>query len=278
MKPMLARTAKPSFNNFPCYVQPKLNGVRALYQTQTFQSRDEKIWKREVVAHLLDELAMIDDTLGNLVLDGEFYCHEMRLQDINGAIAVNRKEPCANTPKICYHVFDVVSPSRKFSDRWFEVYQGLVAAELPHIRVVPTALAHSWTSVEQHFHLYVREGYEGIMLRLDGLYEAGEHTGRNGNQTTFRSSNLWKYKHWEDDEFECVGITQGEGKAAIGIGALVLRSNQDKAITFGVGTGFTDQDRIQFAMYPPIGRMVKVRYLNLTANGTPFNPSFLAVL
>jgi ATP-dependent DNA ligase len=276
MKPMLARTAKPSFSHLPCYVQPKLNGVRALYQAGMFQSRDEKVWKDTVVKHVVDELLSFTE-LGNLVLDGEFYCHGMRLQEINGAIAVNRAAPNGLTEKICYHVFDVVNPFKKFSDRWFELYHGLIAAELPHVKAVPTAHATSWIQVEQHFHIYIQAGYEGIMLRPDGPYEYGEHTGRNGNQTTFRSRNLWKYKHWEDDEFECVGITQGMGKADIGIGALVLRC-KDSDATFGVGTGFTDADRVQFAMHPPIGQLVKVRYLTLTAEGKPFNPSFLAVL
>lgn len=276
---MLARTVGPKFNHYPCYVQPKLNGVRALYQVQTFQSRDEKVWKPEVVRHLTEELRDINNGLGNFVLDGEFYYHGMRLQDINGAIAVNRSSPREDTNKIEFHVFDVVDPYRKFSERWFEVYHGLIDASqhLPHVKVVPTSVAHNWSQVEQHFHLYTSTGYEGIMLRPDGLYEFGDHIGRNGNSTTFRSRNLWKHKHWEDDEFECVGITQGEGKAKIGIGALVCKTKDGNA-TFGVGTGFTDQDRIDFAMYPPVGKQVKVRYLVLTADGKPFNPSFVAIV
>jgi ATP-dependent DNA ligase len=249
--------------------------VRALYQQGVFQSRDEKVWNTAVLKHISDELASFTE-IGNLILDGEFYCHGMRLQDINGAIAVNRKEPCENTGKICFHVFDVVNPYEKFSKRWFELYHGIVGAELAHVKAVPTAYAHNWQEVEQHFYVYTASGYEGVMLRPDGLYEFGQHVGRNGNDTTFRSRNLWKYKHWEDDEFECVGITQGEGKAEIGIGALILKTTG--GATFGVGTGFTDQDRIQFAMYPPVGQMIKVRYLTLTAEGKPFNPSFIAVL
>lgn len=275
MIPMLARTVGPKYDNYPCYVQPKLNGVRALYQQGTFQSRDEKVWNEGVLKHVLDELRLMD--MGNLVLDGEFYCHGMRLQDINGAIAVNRKEPCANTGKIEYHVFDVVNPYEKFSNRWFELYHGIIAAEYPHVKAVPTAYAHDWLEVERLFYLYTSLGYEGVMLRPDGFYEFGEHVGRNGSNTTFRSKNLWKHKHWEDDEFVCIGITQGEGKADIGIGALVCQTKDGKA-SFGVGTGFTDAERIQFAMYPPVGQLVKVRYLTLTADNKPFNPSFLAVL
>ena len=295
MKPMLARTVGPKFNSYPCYVQPKLNGIRALFQGGTWQSRDEKVWKPAVLQHLTDELTSLG--LEMAILDGELYKHGWRLQKINGAVAVNRSQPRDDTHEVCYHIFDVVEPARKFSDRWFEYYHGLIQASerLRHIKIVPTSLCHSWVEVEQHFHMYTQHGYEGIMLRPDGPYEAGERPVLNGDGhlTTYRSYFLWKYKHWEDDEFLCVGVTKGEGKAEIGIGALVLRPNNLPTVsgikgtvmfpfpddqTFKVGTGFTDEDRIAFATDPPIGKMVKVRYLCLTADGVPFNPSFLMIM
>jgi ATP-dependent DNA ligase len=225
MRPMLARTLGPKFDSFPCYVQPKLNGIRALYQGQIFQSRDEKLWNNKVLAHLVEELQCLGSPIP--ILDGELYVHGWRLQDINAAIAVNRKEPTDKTPHVCFHVFDVVDPNRKFSDRWFEIYHGLLSAELPHIKAVPTALCNSREEMEQHFHLYTREGYEGIMLRPDGPYEFGEHMAKHGrNMTTFRSKYLVKHKQWQDDEFVCVGVTQGEGKADIGVGALVCKATR----------------------------------------------------
>jgi DNA ligase-1 len=218
--------------------------------------------------------------LGSLILDGELYRHGWRLQQINGAVAVNRSQPREDTHEVCFHVFDVVDPQRKFTDRWLEVYHGLLKAvdKLPHIKIVPTGIANTWSEVEQYFYLYTQHGYEGVMLRPNGPYEFGEHPVKNGDghMTTYRSTFLWKHKHWEDDEFVCVGVTQGEGKAEIGAGALTLTTAHGRQ--FGVGTGLTDQDRIAFATDPPIGRLVKVRYLTLTADGVPFNPSFIAVM
>lgn len=278
MKPMLARTVGPKFDQYPCYCQPKLNGVRALYQLGTFQSRDEKVWRPEVLLHLTSELSTLNID-HNLILDGELYRHGWRLQRINGAVAVNRSQPRDDTTDVEFHVFDVVAPERKFSDRWFEVMLAIRRAQLPHVHAVATGHVPDKNVMEQCFHYYTHEGYEGIMLRPDGLYEFGEHLGRNGTQTSYRSKTLWKHKSWQDDEFHCVDMTQGEGKAEIGIGALILKTHQDHPqITFGVGTGFTDEDRIEFAQNPPIGRLVRVRYLTLTADGIPFNPSFIAIV
>lgn len=287
MKPMLARTVGPKFAHYDCFGQRKLNGVRALYQKTServlFQSRDEKWWATAVLDHLHNELNTLD--LHGLILDGELYKHGWRLQRINGAVAVNRSQPREDTHEVEFHVFDVVDPRRKFSERWLEVYNLLREADLPHIKAVGTVHIPNAEIMKQYFHLFTSEGYEGIMLRPDGLYEFGEHLGRNGTQTAYRSKTLWKHKHWEDDEFVCVGTTSGEGKAEIGIGALVLQSNNLPKMfpfppgdTFKVGTGFTDEDRIAFAQDPPIGKLVKVRYLNLTDNGIPFNPSFIAVM
>lgn len=292
---MLARTLGPKFNTFPCYVQPKLNGVRALFQRAlapgraqgVFQSRDEKLWNTNVLQHLHDEFSNLD--ILDLILDGELYVHGWRLQDINAAIAVNRKEPTEKTKDVQFHIFDVVDLSRPFSQRWFDLYTSLQRANLPHIRAAPTAVVHTREELDQHFHFYTSKGYEGIMLRPDGPYEFGEHMARHGqNMTTFRSKFLWKHKSWQDDEFECIGVTQGEGKADIGIGALICEPTYDIATfcedqsrahrRFKVGTGLTDEDRVEFAKNPPIGKLVKVRYLCLTTDGIPFNPSFICVM
>lgn len=295
MKPMLARTVGPKFCHYPCYVQPKLNGVRALYQWRensgcTWQSRDEKIWFPSVLAHLSRELHALKDVVGDCILDGELYHHGWRLQQINGAVAINRKEPREDTHEVYFHVFDVVDPKRKFSDRWFDIAHLAGLDQSPHIKIVTTNLAHSWHMIEQYFHFWTRQGYEGIMLRPDGPYEFGEHySERSQGLTQFRSEYLWKHKQWEDGEFVCVGVTQGEGKADIGIGALVCAGHPEdykniaveelgKYRTFKVGTGLTDLDRIEFAANPPTGKLVKVRYLNLTLDGIPFNPSFLAII
>ena len=283
MKPMLARTVGPKFSSYPCYGQPKFNGIRALRHGTTWQSRGELIWPQGFFQHIDEELNSMG--LNDVILDGELYHHGWRLQRINEAAAVNaiKRGPNKDTHDLVYVIFDIVQVNVSFSNRWFEYYHGLVAADRPHVKAAPTSYIQDKADMLSHFHLYTKLGYEGIMLRPDGMYEFGEHIGRNMNLTTFRSRNLWKHKQWEDGEFECVGITDGEGKADIGIGALVLRTFQGSLLNtierhFKVGTGLTDEDRISFMANPPIGKLIRVRYLCLTEEGKPFNPSFIAVM
>lgn len=303
MKPMLAKTLGPKFNQYPCFVQPKLNGVRALYQNGVFQSRDEKFWKPGILQHIVDELLHLD--IGTEILDGELYVHNWRLQRINGAIAVNRTAPCEDTQHIQYHIFDRVTLNLSFAERWLDFKHKLETPRgdkpfLPHVQVVLTDIATSRTMVDSYFHYWTSLGYEGVILRPDGPYEFGEHwSDRSQGMTSFRSKFLWKHKQWEDGEFVCVGVTQGDGKAGIGIGALICKRKEGKCNcadwgmmdhltscpayttitpTFKVGTGFDDSERISFMENPPIGKLIRVRYLELTADGIPFNPSFIAVM
>lgn len=270
---MLARTYGPRFSQFPCYVQPKLDGVRALYQNGTFQSRDEKLWKPGVLKHLVDELATLN--LGDTILDGEFYVHGWKLQRINGAVAVNRNAPIPDTLLVEYHVFDVVDPKTPFSQRWLGLYHGLTNVLL-HVKTVPTVAVHTREDFLWHFDHYTALGYEGVMARPDGVYEFGEHIGRGGTPTQFRSKFLWKHKDWQDGEFLCVGTTPGEGKADIGIGA--LRCTTTGGHEFKVGTGLDDETRVAFAENPPFLQDIRVKYRFLTDDGIPFNPVFVAVM
>jgi hypothetical protein len=49
-------------------------------------------------------------------------------------------------------------------------------------------------------------------------------------------------------------------------------------VTFSVGSGLTDAERIHYWANPPIGRKIKVKYLTLSDDGIPQCPTVLAVL
>lgn len=284
ISPMLARTLGPKFDRYPCFVQPKLNGVRCLNQLDNFQSRDGKLWHPNKVRHINEEMAQLRLHLPaachDLIFDGELYVHGWRLGRINGAMAVKSSEATADTLQVQYHIFDVVHPLAPFSTRFLQISNIISALSLRYVKAVPTDHVYDRAMVDTFFHHYTAQGYEGIMLRPDGPYDFG----KTDHGTEKRSYFLWKHKQWQDDEFLCIGVTEGVGKADIGIGALVLQANSPEGLicetgpTFKVGTGFDDEERIRYMQNPPIGQLVRVRYLELTADGIPFNPSFIAVL
>ena len=123
MKPLLSHIYAPHRIIYPVHVQPKLNGVRALYQAGHFQSRDELPWNNGVLRHLTEPLKGILPE--DVILDGELYVHGWPLQKINAAIAVNRYHPTNESPNIEFHVFDVVDFSKPFDERVDTVTQVL---------------------------------------------------------------------------------------------------------------------------------------------------------
>ena len=285
MKPLLAHVYEPHRVTYPVYVQPKLNGIRALYQNGCFQSRDQLPFHRPVLEHLSNVLVGLFPP--ETILDGELYVHGWPLQRINGAVTPVRLQPTEDTLKVEYHVFDVVDFKRPFFDRLWDVDTRLLGAG-PLVQRVVTLKCDA-QHADAQYAAWVAGGYEGMMYRLgDCPYTVpkqkwdGQRMGRLGTRSGFlsdkdnRAWHLLKRKDWQDDEFFCVGVAEGEGKYAGMLGAVVC--NSASGATFHVGSGLTDSERGHYWTNPPIGKQIKVKYLCLSSDGIPLNPTILAIL
>lgn len=284
MKPMLAHIFSPKRwpENVPCYVQPKLNGVRALYQAGTFQSRDELPWNPKVLAHLIEPLKrMFPDE--RTILDGELYVHGWSLQRINGAVQIARTEPREDTREVQFWIFDVVSYQLSFEERICPVFNTILQLKHPSINAVTTVSVppHDRQWVETFYSMCVSDNYEGIMYRIGSCSYTRPSMGRGISDKNNRTWHLLKRKDWQDGEFECVDVEEGEGKRAGMVGAFVCKIEKNQASNrnlFTVGSGLTDAEATEYFNNPPIGRKIKVKYLTLSESGVPLNPTVMAVL
>jgi DNA ligase 1 len=260
----LAHTYTEKRVEYPCRLSRKLDGIRATYREGNFFSRDNKKWNEPVIAHLLKPLRK---ALGNKIqLDGEFYKHGWKLQQINSAIAVKRLAPTEDSPLIEYHVFDIVLPDTPLRERRALLKEQVrLYVNHPMIKVVPHYFADSYMRALSLYTKFVAEGYEGAMFRLD-----------DEGYEPCRSYRLLKWKDFKDDEFEIVDILEGKvtdkgGKHVGRMGALVCKTKSGK--TFHVGTGYDDAERDAMWKNPPIGEMLSVRFLGLSKEGVPLIPS-----
>ena len=160
MKPLLAHIYEPHRVTYLCYVQPKLNGIRALYQGGRFQSRDELPFPTELLKHLAEPLLQTFDP--SIILDGELYVHGWPLQRINAAVTPVRQHPTEDTLKVEYHVFDCVDFNKSFIERFSFVRSYLHQG----CKFVETHEVQDEQEANELYAVWVDEGYEGLMYRL----------------------------------------------------------------------------------------------------------------
>lgn len=233
--PMLAQVMSDDTPDGPAFVQPKLNGVRALAVLCDgriiMYSRRSKEYP--ALAHI--KTALIGPLTAALArgtrvyLDGEIYKHGARLQDISGA---TRRES-ANTSSFAFHVYDCFvegAPDLVFSAR-----QAVLDAVFADIGINPAVVRVETTQVATVaaarviYDRYIAAGYEGAMYRLNLPYDHAYNERH--------SARLLKMKPDFDGEYEIIGWTTGRrGKAA---DAVMINCKTDAGKEFAVTPAMT---------------------------------------
>lgn len=267
--------------SFPCYSQPKLDGVRCLTAYV-----DRKIIKYTRDQNLWLGYDMFDDVLipafvkyPQLVLDGELYIHGKPLQEIVGvARNVTKKF------QLEYHIYDIIIHDTPFCERvkiMNEIFNLIInntyminniSRQL--IYQVPTVLIKNIQELNKQFEKYISDGYEGQMIRMSkSIYE----TSKNRE---IRSKNLLKRKQTFDSEFEFVDVTQGtKGKAK---GTFIGVFKTDKNKTFNAAPKDMSMDdmiqlynQVSKSKSDYIGKFATIEYEDLSKAGKPLRPKFV---
>lgn len=179
---------------FPCYVQPKLDGVRAILNNGKMQSRTGKFFPN---------LSLITEELNtDLILDGELYSNTLGFQDIVGIVKKEKiNEDDKNKLKeIKFIVYDVIL-DKDYNDRLDILKSFFKGKNFKYSELHKTEICNSIEKVKDFHKKYVSQGYEGLILRN----KLGKYEIKN------RSKNLQKYKEFQDDEFKVVNFTDGTG-------------------------------------------------------------------
>ena len=150
---------------YPLCVQPKLNGIRMLYQAGVCQTRHEKVWASSKFPHIREALKSLPS---NIILDGELYIHGKSLQQINSLCSVHPNAVVkANELDLDYHVFDCVDTnnlSATFLQRIDLLHRLCFFISRP-VQLVPTMQVAEPSVAEQAYSDYKANGYEGLMYR-----------------------------------------------------------------------------------------------------------------
>ena len=265
IQPMLAKVWSEhcSHVTYPVMVQPKLDGVRALWDGRTLLSRTGH--SIECPCSVLSSLCKIALTCGpNLHLDGELFSKSMTFDAISGQVRRLDQGMSKSGEEIEYWVFDVVSSS-PFSTRNIWLKEASNSLAMPGIVFLPASTAKSEAEVHAMAKLYIEEGFEGCMVRA--MSEPYIHT---------RTLALLKLKKFLDEEGVVTGMQPGKGRHLGVLGALIVQGEGWKS---EVGTGFTDFERRKFweCKDHVIGQTCTVRFQSKTSKGSLRFPSFVCL-
>jgi DNA ligase-1 len=197
--PMLAHTFQDYGHKvtYPCWVQPKLDGMRCLAVYN--EGGDIGLWSRK--GKTITTMPHIQEALRAFlregeVFDGELYAHGIPFQQ---QISWFKKFSKQNYQQVSYHIYDLVGPGR-FTERYLTLTSRIVSAK--PVLLVPTRLVHHKDQVVEAHDKFVKSGYEGAMIRHgDCKYVQNK-----------RSQDLLKVKKFQTEEFKIVGAYENIGK------------------------------------------------------------------
>lgn len=215
MKPMLACDWDPKRVRFPVWVQPKIDGVRALnlHGAVTGRSMDQ------FGNRYINEMFTAEQYIG---FDGEMAAES----ETNPALcrlttsALNRHE---GHPFVLWWVFDWVTTSSSkmpYIERYFALkaklayyndHMSYVQGHMNHpcqvgltrLRLMPYRVARDIVELAALDEQNIALGYEGTILRdPQGLYKSG--------RCTAREANLTRIKAFVEEDAVVTGVSEGQ--------------------------------------------------------------------
>lgn len=274
--PMLALDIKKVDNSKidweNAYVQPKLDGHRALFHDGILYSRNGKPIN---LPHITDAIKAAG--LSGLHLDGELYCHGKSLQLIGSLV----KKPVDESLELEYHLYDLVL-NIPFAQRHVMLagamqrapFQVLSAELASPLKLVSTVRVDSEEGRLTLHRQYIAQGYEGSMLRQ----------GTEGYQDGKRPNQLLKGKDMEDHEYKVVGYERGAPRVTLDadgnetsrleVPVWVLDVGDGTGRTFrATAAGNAYEKNVQWAEREQhVGRRLTVRHFGFTPDGIPDLP------
>lgn len=265
-KPMLAsdsnkKVDKTIFDR-EFLISRKLDGVRTMAHFDgaklIFKSRTGKLYK-SVSKHFECDQELIEIAKKyNCELDGEFYIHGKPLKYINGVCQLKDYDP-ERQDEIEFHLFDLAETTMTAKERC-DILNELECSN-PRVEILHHYLIYDYEQLMKFHNQWVGEGYEGAMGRYpEALYEFGK-----------RSSGIWKFKMFQDDEFVITGISDGLRPEDMCFTLITKDKKQFKAKPIGTAAEkleyIRDIDNI-------VGKKGCVKFQYLTEDGIPFLPCF----
>jgi len=247
---MLAQKWDSSYLSKPLLMSIKYDGVRAIF-------KDGKLLTRR--GHQLIGLDHITSILNpDISVDGELIIPGVHFQEASGKIRSGQ-----DVPEAVYMVFDYLET---MSDPMHERYKNLISyveqVGDPYVKLVK----HIPVKNEEHIHTTFKkvldQGYEGLMIKL-----------KNAPYVYVRSSNWLKLKVQDTLDLAIIDSFEGKDKYEGMLGGFIVNH---KGVSVKVGSGFSDEDRVNYWRQPEqyVGQVIEVAYHEETPDHSLRHPVY----
>lgn len=203
IKPQLAEDAILEEVKFPCIVQPKIDGVRALNLNGTLTGRSLKPFEGFGITEYFSQREF-EGLDGEMTLGSKPNCDERLCSLTTGAMG--RFKDVEEMPDLHWWVFDLLAEDtlrREYQRRYEMLADHVIDLKHPRIHLVPLVVADDLEELQGYISYYFDAGYEGAIIRNPNApYKPG--------RATKKGQELWRVKSWADAEILVTGITEGE--------------------------------------------------------------------
>ena len=262
--PMLAKVYGGKYDESYKFIQPKLDGIRCncFMKDGDVIALSKNNHEFKQIRHITDSLSDILSKYPSLHLDGELYNHTFHdnFEELVSLIRKEKEQPKDVVEMISkyveYHIYDLWddnNPDLTFSERNAIIND--ICSNIPHVVIVPTYQINNSEDIYKYLNLFLGDGYEGAIIRLDSVYE---HK---------RSSNLLKYKLFSDDEFEILDIECGNGKLSDVAGYCWIRLSDELSCKCNIKGSMSFKRDLLCNKDKYIGKMGTVTYFGKTNSG-----------
>lgn len=266
--PMLAQEFNKHSHKlkFPCYVQPKLDGYRMLYNPHTAKMTT-RTGKEYTILHNTDMHKQLIQL--NMHTDGEFYVHDSTFKFENYGILRKHKVSTDMERKMLntieYHIYDIVDSKLTFAERTNSIFNNIT--QTSNIKLVPTYLCENKSDIDKWHDKFIDMGYEGSILRnSDGKY-----------MCKYRSYDLLKRKNVDDGEYIIVDYTYETDVSGDNNYLIIWICKTADGKLFNVPSKGTRKERTELykTANKYIGKQLSVQHFGFTAENVPRFPKSL---
>ena len=265
-KAMLAHKYNPDKADYPAFIQPKLDGVRCLFNASGAFSRAGNQFMN--VDHIEKALKPFFAKNPTAVLDGELYNHGLK-DDFEKIISLVRKKKPTKDDKleaaelVEYHIYDVASMTFATYSTRLNYVNDLTYTH--PICKVDTKVALDFDEAVKMHNKNLKLGYEGSIYRsFEGKYKGT------------RSCDLMKFKDFHDAEATIIGYEEGKGKREGTLGKFIMRDYEGNEFGCPPGKGYDYEGMKDLLdnIHDYIGQWATFTYFQRTQAGSYRHPLF----